>query len=177
MRNQQPLTPDMQRFVLHWGEMGAKWGINRSVAQIHALLYLARDPLPAEIIASTLSIARSNVSNSLRELQGWGIVRVTHVMGDRRDHFECMKDVWDMFLVIFDERKRREIDPTLAMLRELAAVSKRGDRADAHVHERITAMMEFFDQITSWYAQFRRLPKSGMLRFARAGEKLRRWLG
>src|ERR1700734_1465727 len=94
------LTPVQERFILHWGEMGARWGINRTVAQIHAVLYLSPRPLHAEELAATLSVARSNVSNSLRELQGWGIVRVVHVLGDRRDHFESLKDVWQMFDII-----------------------------------------------------------------------------
>src|SRR5499425_2034899 len=106
------MAPVTQRFVLHWGEMGARWGINRTVAQIHALLYLSPKPLNAEEIAETLGVARSNVSNSLKELQGWGIVRVVHVLGDRRDHFESIKDVWDIFRIVAEERKRREIDPT-----------------------------------------------------------------
>src|SRR6185436_8874974 len=93
------LTPIMQKFILHWGEMGTRWGINRTVAQIHALLYLSPRPLNAEEIADTLGVARSNVSTSLKELQNWGIVRIAHVMGDRRDHFESMKDVWEMFRV------------------------------------------------------------------------------
>src|SRR5437867_3235988 len=100
------LSPVVQRFILHWGEMGTRWGVNRTVAQIHALLYVSPRPLPAEEIAETLSVARSNVSTSLRELQSWGIVRVVHVMRDRRDHFESMKDVWEMFQVILGERKR-----------------------------------------------------------------------
>src|SRR3954454_17708138 len=125
------LTPISQRFILHWGEMGARWGINRTVAQIHALLFLSPKPLDAEEIATTLSVARSNVSNSLRELQSWGIVRVAHVMGDRRDHFESMKDVWEMFRLILDERKKRECDPTLALLRESVATAKKGG-ADAY---------------------------------------------
>src|SRR5688572_9757285 len=104
------LSPVAEKFVLHWGEMGTRWGLNRTVAQIHALLYLSPRPLHAEEIAATLAVARSNVSNSLRELQNWGIVRVVHVMGDRRDHFESMKDVWEMFRVILDERKKRETD-------------------------------------------------------------------
>src|ERR1051325_1213850 len=111
------LSEVQQKFVLHWGEMGTRWGINRTVAQIHALLYLAPRPLNAEEIAETLGVARSNVSTSLKELQSWRIVKLVHVMGDKRDHFESMKDVWEMFRVVLDERKRREIDPTLAMLR------------------------------------------------------------
>src|SRR6478736_3112940 len=122
------LTPVQEKFILHWGEMGARWGINRTVAQIHALLFISPKPLNAEEIAETLSVARSNVSTSLRELQSWGIVKIVHVMGDRRDHFESMKDVWEMFQIVLDERKRREIDPTLAILREcLAEAVKAGN--------------------------------------------------
>src|SRR4051794_19919838 len=106
-----PLSPVAEKFILHWGEMGTRWGINRTVAQIHALLFLSPRPMHAEEIAATLGVARSNVSTSLRELQNWGIVRVVHVLGDRRDHFESMKDVWEMFRVILDERKKRETDP------------------------------------------------------------------
>src|SRR6202158_5358796 len=96
-RTKKPLTPVTQKFVLHWGEMGTRWGINRTVAQVHALLFLSAKPVPADEIAETLAVARSNVSTSLRELQGWGIVRVVHVLGDRRDHFESLKDVWEIF--------------------------------------------------------------------------------
>src|SRR5438552_7002935 len=112
------LKPIQQKFILHWGEMGARWGINRTVAQIHALLFLSPKPLHAEEIAETLSVARSNVSTSLKELQSWGIVRIVHVLGDRRDHFESIKDVWELYRQVMDERKRREIDPTLTLLRD-----------------------------------------------------------
>src|SRR2546422_3335059 len=101
------LTPVQQKFVLHWGEMGTRWGINRTVAQIHALLFLSPRPLPADAIAQTLGVARSNVSTSLKELQGWGIVKLIHVLGDRRDHFESIKDVMEMFRIVLDQRKRR----------------------------------------------------------------------
>src|SRR5438128_11648942 len=107
------MAPVQQKFVLHWGEMGARWGINRTVAQIHALLYVSEHPLNAEQIAETLGVARSNVSTSLKELQGWGIVKLVHLMGDKGDHFESMKDICDMFRVVLDERKPREVDPTL----------------------------------------------------------------
>jgi len=115
------LAPTIQKYILHWGEMGTRWGVNRTVAQIHALLFLTNRPLPAEEIADTLGVARSNVSNSLKELQGWGLVRISHVAGDRRDHFVALQDVWEIFRVIVEERKKREIDPTLAVLRECAA--------------------------------------------------------
>ena len=112
------LSPVQQKFILHWGEMGTRWGINRTVAQVHALLYISARPLPADEIVEALSVARSNVSTSLRELEGWGIIKTTHALGDRRDHYESIKDVWEMFRIVLDERKKREMDPTLALLRE-----------------------------------------------------------
>src|SRR5229473_7662992 len=147
------LHPVQQRFILHWGEMGTRWGINRTVAQIHALLYLSPQPLNAEEIAATLSVARSNVSSSLRELQGWGIVRVTHMLGDRRDHFESMKDVWEMFRVIVDERRRREVDPTLEVLRSCVAdLEKAGDK-EAYAQERLTEMLKFFEEMIALHQE------------------------
>src|SRR5579864_8603618 len=107
------LSPVQRQYILHWGEMGTRWGINRTVAQIHALLYLSPTPLPADEIAQTLDVARSNVSTSIRELETWGIVRALHVLGERREHYESMKDVWELFRVIVEQRKRREVDPTL----------------------------------------------------------------
>ena len=171
------LTPTMKEFVLHWGEMGAKWGVNRTVAQIHALLFLTPKPLNAEEIADTLAVARSNVSNSLRELQGWGIVRVVHVMGERRDHYESMKDVWEMFQIILDERKKRECDPTLAMLRRIHEEAKKGGAKEAFVRDRVGDMLAFFETMSSWYGNIRRLPAGGMVRFAKMGEKIRKLLG
>src|ERR1700751_4449876 len=126
------LSPIQQNFILHWGEMGTRWGINRTVAQIHALLFLSPKPLNAEEIAQTLCVARSNVSTSLKELQGWGIVKLVHVLGDKRDHFESMKDVWEMFRVVLDERKRREIDPTIRVLRECIAEAEQGGGTDKY---------------------------------------------
>src|ERR1700751_545743 len=126
------LTPVAQKFVLHWGEMGTRWGINRPVAQVHALLFLAPRPLPADEIAETLAVARSNVSTSLRELQGWRIVRVVHLLGDRRDHFESIKDVWEIFRIVSEERKRREIDPTLRVLEECVQELKSNPQGDAY---------------------------------------------
>ena len=171
------LTPAMKGFILHWGEMGSRWGINRTVAQIHALLYLSPEPLHAEAIAATLSVARSNVSNSLRELQSWGVVKTTHVMGDRRDHYESMKDVWEMIQIILDERKKREFDPTLTVLRELTATAKKAGRKDAYTHERIAEMLGFFESIAAWYSQVRRLPTGSVIKFIRMGDKIRQLLG
>src|SRR5246127_4843474 len=108
---------DVQRkYILHWGELGTRWGINRTVAQIHALLFLSPKPLAADEIAQTLNVARSNVSTSIRELESWGIVRPVHVLGERREHYESMKDVWEMFRVIVEQRKRRGVDPTRPLL-------------------------------------------------------------
>ena len=171
------LTPAMEGFVLHWGEMGTKWGINRTVAQIHALLYLSPEPLHAEEIAETLSVARSNVSNSLRELQGWGIVKVVHVMGDRRDHYESMKDVWEMLQIILDERKKREIDPTVAVLRELTRQAKKSGAKDAHTYERLNEMLGFFETMTDWYGKIRRMGTRSIIKFVGMGDKVRRLLG
>ncbi len=171
------LTAAMEGFVLHWGEMGAKWGVNRTVAQIHALLFLSPSPLNAEQIAETLSVARSNVSTSLHELQGWGIVKVVHVMGDRRDHFESMKDVWEMFQIILDERKKRECDPTLVVLRELAAKAKKSGAKDAHTHERLADMLSFFETMSTWYTQIRRMPTGSVIKFVKMSDKVRKVLG
>ena len=140
------LSRAQQEFILHWGEMGTRWGINRTVAQIHALLYLSAEPLHAEIIVSTLAVARSNVSTSLRELQSWGLVKVVHVFGDRRDHFETEHDVWTLFRTVIEERKKREIDPTIATLKQCLAKAEASDEA-AFVRDRIQSMLDFFAQI------------------------------
>src|SRR4029079_15675735 len=131
------LSPVQQKFILHWGEMGTRWGINRTVAQIHALLFISPKPLNAEDIAETLEVARSNVSNSLRELQGWGIVKMVHVLGDKRDHFESMKAVWAMFRVVLDERKKREIDPTVRLLRERIEEAEKDKETDEYTEQRL----------------------------------------
>src|SRR5436190_20572303 len=115
------LSPVARRFVLHWGEMGSRWGVNRTVSQIHALLYLSGRPMHAEEISEVLVVARSNVSNSLRELQNLNLVKIVHLLGDRRDHFETSKDVWDLFRTVVRERKSREFDPTVGMLTECVA--------------------------------------------------------
>jgi DNA-binding transcriptional regulator GbsR (MarR family) len=171
------LTAVQEKFILHWGEMGTRWGINRTVAQIHALLFLSPAPLHAEAIAATLGVARSNVSTSLRELQGWGIVRVTHILGDRRDHFESLKDVWEMFRIIVDERRKREADPTLTMLRDAVAETKKPGAADAYTRERLSDMLQFFEVMTNWCEQTRKLPTPAIVRMVKMGNKLARMLG
>jgi DNA-binding transcriptional regulator GbsR (MarR family) len=152
------LAPVAEKFILHWGEMGTRWGINRTVAQVHALLYLADRPMPADEISATLAVARSNVSTSLRELQAWGIVRVVHVLGDRRDHFETLKDVWEIFRIVAEERKRREIDPTLRVLSECVKEVKSNSHGDAQAAERLEAMLEFLTVMTGLFEEILRMP-------------------
>ena len=157
-----PLSPVAQKFVLHWGEMGTRWGINRTVAQVHALLFLSPRPLPADEISQTLAVARSNVSTSLRELQGWGIVRVVHVLGDRRDHFDSVKDVWEIFRIVAEERKRREIDPTLRVLNECVEELKAGGKDDPYTRERLDRMREFVSAMTGLCEEILRMPAGAL---------------
>lgn len=171
------LSSVQQKFVLHWGEMGTRWGINRTVAQIHALLFISKKPLNAEEIVETLEVARSNVSTSLKELQGWRIVKLVHVMGDKRDHFESMQDAWEMFRMVLDERKRREIDPTLALLRDCIAEAEKDKETDQYTEERLRALQEFFQTTTSWYLQVRQWPTSAVVKFVKLGDRVLKVLG
>jgi DNA-binding transcriptional regulator GbsR (MarR family) len=171
------LSPVQQKFILHWGEMGTRWGINRTVAQIHALLHISSKPLNAEDIAETLSVARSNVSTSIKELQGWRIVKLVHVLGDKRDHFESMKNVWEMFRIVLDERKRREIDPTMAMLEECIAEASKDREPDKVTEERLRDLHRFFETTTAWYAQVSKLPTNALVKFLNASDKILKSLG
>ena len=165
------LSPVQQKFILHWGEMGARWGINRTVAQIHALLFISGEALPADEIVLLLEVARSNVSTSLRELQGWGIVRVVHKIGDRRDHFESMHDVWEMFRIIVEERRKREIEPTLVLLRECREQAGEAG-TDATTRKRLGDLLEFFELTSAWYEQMRRLPTKVGIQLLKQGDRL-----
>lgn len=169
------LTETQQKFILHWGEMGTKWGINRTVAQVHALLFLSPKPLQAEEITETLQVARSNVSTSLKELQSWGLAKLVHVMGDKRDHFETHHDVWEMFRVVADERKRREIDPTRELLK--ACLSAPVKELDAQSRAKLEALSQFFETTSSWYEQLRHWPMSSFQRFVRLGDRALKLLG
>lgn len=171
------LSPVQQKFILHWGEMGTRWGINRTVAQIHALLYISPKPIHAEEIAATLTVARSNVSNSLKELMGWGIVKRIHVLGDSRDHFESMKEVWEMFRVVLDERKKREIDPTLTLLRDCVAEAQNDRDTDEYTEQRLRELADFFEVTTAWYGQIRQWPTGALTKFVKASDKIRKLLG
>lgn len=171
------LSPTAQKFVLHWGEMGTRWGVNRTVAQIHALLYLSERPLTADDIVETLGVARSNVSNSLKELQSWKLVRVSHVLGDRRDHFQALQDVWEIFWVILEERKRREIDPTLTVLRECAIEGEEDAGLDAATLARMQVVLEFLEMLSASFQDYQHLPPQTLQRFLKMGGKVARFLG
>lgn len=167
------MSPVVERVVLHWGEMGSRWGVNRTVAQMHALLYLSERALNAEDIAEALGVARSNVSNSLKELQSWGLIRVAHVLGDRRDHFEAIQDITQLFRVIVEERKRRELDPTIVMLRELAVDDP---KTPAHVRQRLKSTLTFLEILHGWYEDVKGIPSPLMLAFLRMGGRIQRFL-
>jgi len=171
------LSPTAQKFILHWGEMGTRWGVNRTVAQIHALLYLAERPLSADDIVETLGVARSNVSNSLKELQSWKLVRITHVLGDRRDHFVALQDVWEIFRVILEERKRREIDPTLSVLRECAIEGTQDEQLDAAMLARMQTVLEFLEMLSTTFQDYQHLSPQTLQRFLKMGGKVARFLG
>jgi len=171
------LSPVQQKFILHWGEMGTSWGINRTVAQVHALLFISPKPLNAEEIVETLGVARSNVSTSLKELLGWGIVRRVHALGDQRDHFESLKDVWEMFRVVLDERKKREIDPTMHLLRECIAESEKDKQTDEYTVQRLRDLNTFFENTTAWYTQIRNWPMTTVVKFVKLGDKMLRLVG
>ena len=171
------LSSVQQKFILHWGEMGTSWGINRTVAQVHALLFISPKPLNADDIVDTLGVARSNVSTSLKELQGWGIVKRVHLPSDQRDHFESMKDVWEMFRLVLDERKKREIDPTERLLRECLAEAEKDKETDEYTEQKLRELAEFFDTTNAWYGQIRQWPTGALTKFVKAGDKIRKLLG
>lgn len=176
VKTEMELNPVIHKLVVHWGDMGARWGISRTVAQIHALLYFSPQPLTADAIVAALGVARSHVSNSLKELQAWGVVKGTHVLGDRREYFESIKDVWQMFEILLDERKRREMDPTLKTLRETTAQLDDGSPVDPHTKKRLQEMLEFFETMDSWFGEVRRLPLASRMKLATWGAKIGKWL-
>ncbi|MFM7403379.1 MAG: GbsR/MarR family transcriptional regulator [Erythrobacter sp.] len=168
--------PDARAFILHWGEMGTDWGVNRSVAQVHALLYLSDRPLHAEEICEVLGLARSNVSTGLKELQSYGIVRRVHIEADRRDHFVAETDLWEVLMRLAEERKKREFDPTIRLLGELSESVRSQSGVPTHVRERIGRMHEFIGTLTGWYADVRHLPKPTLVRLMKLGRGIARFL-
>jgi DNA-binding transcriptional regulator GbsR (MarR family) len=165
------LPPVTERFVLHWGEMGSRWGVNRSMSQIHALLFVSGRPMHADEICESLGVARSNVSTSLRELQGWGLVRIVHLLGDRRDHFETFGDVWELLRVIVRGRKSREFDPTITALRELLAHPELG-RESALVRQRVGETLALMDTLSAWSDEMLRLPPETLMKILKLGARI-----
>ena len=166
----------MKEFILHWGEMGTRWGVNRTVAQVHALLYLSPESLTAEEISDALSVARSNVSTSLKELQNWNLVQVDSRMGDRRDYFRTTADVWTLFLTVVDQRVEREIIPTLNMLQRLVTEARAERPAQPAVTARIISMQVFLEELHGWYLQVRKLPPSTLHSLISIGSGITRFL-
>ncbi|MDH3548879.1 MAG: ArsR family transcriptional regulator [Gammaproteobacteria bacterium] len=166
------MTPAIEKYVLHWGEMGTRWGTNRTVAQIQAVLYLSPKPLRADEIVDLLSVARSNVSTSIRELQSYGLVRMTHILGDRRDYFESLHDVWELFRVIIQQRKQRELNPTLTMLRSCVDEVDGEEQTDPVTKERIRSMLEFVETTNSWYEEINDIPTSTLTKLMALGKKI-----
>jgi len=171
------LTPVMEKYIVHWGEMGTRWGVNRTVAQIHALLYLSPTPLNAEEISETLGVARSNTSTSLKELMSWRLIKIVHVLGDRRDHFESMKDLWEIFTCVVEERKKREIDPTLTLLRQCELEAAEDSETPEEIKQRIHQMTEFLETLTGWYEQMMKVPKPTLVKMMKLGSKITSFMG
>jgi DNA-binding transcriptional regulator GbsR (MarR family) len=167
-----PLAPAIERFVLHWGDMGGQWGVNRSISQIHALLYLSERPLMAEEIAETLGLARSNVSNSLKELLSWNLIRRVPVRGDRREHFEAETDVWEMFIRIAAGRKEREINPAIAALKFCLSAADGDSKVHPVARKRLKDMLDFVATLETWHAQMLTVPKSKLAALIRLGARI-----
>lgn len=164
------LPPLSQAFVLHFGEMGSRWGINRTVGQIYALLFISAQPLTADEITDRLGVSRSNVSMGLKELSSWRLVRLSHQPGDRRDFYSAPEDVWQIFKTLSEERQRREVDPTLSMLRD-AMLETPGSAEDAHAQARMREMHDLIEQLTDWFAEVRKLSPATLEKLMSLGAK------
>src|SRR5215212_5062606 len=175
--NSEPLPAPVTRFVLHWGDLGGQWGVNRSVAQIHALLYLSERPLTAETIADQLGLARSNVSNSIKELLGWGLIHRVPLLGERRDHFAAETDIWEIVTGIAKGRKAREVDPAEAALRVCTAEAERDSSVSPVAKQRLNAMLDFVSSMSRWHDEMMQVPKSTLMTFIKMGAKVTRFLG
>jgi DNA-binding transcriptional regulator GbsR (MarR family) len=171
------LSKEEQRFVIHWGEMGTRWGINRVVAQIYALLFISPNPLNAEEISDALSLARSTVSTGLRELQSWKIILVQQKLGDRRDYFKAIEDVWDTFRVVIDERKRREMDPTINVLEDIVANIRKESPGYNYAYSKLQELLDFFETMQSLYLQGQAIPMITVKKLAKSRNVVTRIFG
>ncbi|SJN41762.1 GbsR/MarR family transcriptional regulator [Psychrobacter sp. JB385] len=169
------LNPVTEKFILHWGEMGSQWGVNRTMSQIHALLYIIDKPLNAEEITETLGVARSNVSNSIKELQHWGLVQKVSILGDRRDHFSTNTDVWELARIIVIERQKRELDPTVQFLQELMD-SPEFEHENNEVKTRIRETQEFVETVTTWSSEMLKLPTNALKKILKLGASIKKVL-
>ncbi|CCJ51433.1 GbsR/MarR family transcriptional regulator [Bordetella parapertussis] len=170
------LSPQTERFVLHFGEMGSRWGVNRTVGQIYALLFLSPKALHADDIAKALGFSRSNVSMGLKELQSWRLVKLMHQVGDRRDYFETPKDVWEIFRILMEEKRKREIDSTLTLLRD-TLLERPADEAQAYAQQRMHEMLELIELSTGWFDEVQRLPPETLQNLMKLGSKVQKVLG
>ncbi|KKW68480.1 ArsR family transcriptional regulator [Lampropedia cohaerens] len=171
----EPLTPLAQQFVAHFGEMGSRWGINRTVGQIYALLFIAEQPLNADEIAHKLEFSRSNVSMGLKELQSWRLVQLKHLPGDRREYFQAPEDVWEIFRVLAEERRRREIEPTISMLRS-ALLEDVQSPQDRHAQQRMQQMYDLIDLLMKWFDDIQHLKPETAKQLMGMGSKVTRLL-
>ena len=169
------LSPIAKRFILHWGEMGSRWGVNRTVSQIHALLYISGDPMHAEDITETLDVARSNVSTSIKELLNWRLINVVHIMSDRRDHFATTKDVWELFRIVVRERKQREVDPTIRFLHDCLD-SPDYAKEDAGAQQRIRETLTLMQTLSSWTDEMLRLSPETLVKVMKLGAKIQKFV-
>jgi DNA-binding transcriptional regulator GbsR (MarR family) len=169
------LPPLTQRFVLHFGEMGSRWGINRTVGQIYALLYVSAKPLNADEVGEALSFSRSNVSMGLKELQSWSLVRLIHQPNDRREYFQAPEDVWAIFRTLAAERRKREIDPTLSMLRD-ALMEQPSVAEDIHAQARMKQMHAFIELMTDWLDDVQKMDSATLASLMKMGAKVQKLL-
>ena len=168
--------PDLsQRFVLHFGEMGSRWGINRTVGQIYALLFVSERPLNADEIAETLDFSRSNVSMGLKELGAWKLVRMQHLPGDRRDYFSAPEDVWAIFRTLAEERRKREIDPTLSLLRD-ALLAQPESASEQYAQQRMREMHDLIELATQWFDDIQRMPSEDVRQLMQLGGAVQKLL-
>ena len=171
-RTSTPLPESVRRFVAHWGGMGDHWGVNRSVSQIHGLLYLSESPMTAEDIADTLGMARSNVSNSIKELLSWNLIRRVPILGDRRDHFEAETDIWEVAARIAAGRKEREIDPAIDALRACVSAAADDPTMSPVASKRLKEMLAFTELVDRWYMQMLNVPRPKLVSLVKLGEKI-----
>ncbi|MES2354140.1 MAG: GbsR/MarR family transcriptional regulator [Pseudomonadota bacterium] len=168
-------TPLIQDFVTHFGEMGSRWGINRTVGQIYALLFLSDHSLNADEIGEALNFSRSNVSMGLKELQAWRLVRLSYKSGDRREYFEAPREIWEIFKTLAEERRRREIEPTLSALRAGLLQTPENDQ-DRHAQMRMRQMHELIELLMTWFDDIQRLDSKTLSQLMRMGATVQKFL-